>query len=91
MQPLDVNEAFVEASLKSVSVNVLMYALGIAIKLAWSHFSLMEGETNPTHHCFPKVVENNLKGLLENEFDRVKLSASMLLHSISQGSEQVSL
>ena len=72
MQPPDVNEAFVEASLKSVSVNVLMYALGIAIKLAWSHFSLAEGETNPTHHCFPKVVENKLQGLLDNEFERVK-------------------
>ena len=90
MQPPDINEAFVEVSLKSISVNVLMYALGVIVKLAWSHFSLVEGETNPTDHCFSKVMENKLERLLENEFDRVKLAASVILHSISQGSEQVS-
>ena len=76
-----------ETSLKSVSVNVLMYALGVVVKLAWSHYSLTERQTNPSDHCFHKVLENKLEGLLENEFERVRLAAPVILHSIGQGNK----
>ena len=89
VQPPDISEAFVEASLQSVSVNVLMYALGVVIKLAWSHFSLMEEESISSDHGFHETLENKLQKLLENEFERVKLAAAVILHAISQGNEQV--
>ena len=90
MQPPDISEAFVEASLQSVSVNVLMYALGIVIKLAWSHFSLMEEKSISSDHGFHETLENKLERLLENEFERVKLAAAVILHAIGKGNEQVS-